>query len=59
MSTFTRLTQTGYALGLSLSLSLLLTPNRSPGQFRTNRMPPPPVMPQLNNQLTDLSLIHI
>ena len=53
MSTFTRLTKAGYVLNLSLSVALLLAPSRSPGQFRNNRMPPPPVMPQLDNQLTD------
>jgi hypothetical protein len=49
----TRLTQTGYVLGLSVVISLLLFSPPSHGQFRGNQMPPPMMMPQLNNQMTD------
>ena len=53
MFSVTRLTRVGYVLVLSLCLSLLLRPSPSNGQYRGNTMPPPPLMPQLSNQMTD------
>ena len=48
-----RLMQTGYVLGLSAVISLLLSSATSKGQFRHNQMPPPPALPPLNNLMTD------
>ena len=52
MLSLARLTCAGYVLGLSVSLFLLLGPNRSEGQLR-GTLPPIPMMPQLNNAITD------
>jgi hypothetical protein len=43
----------GYLLGLLLAISLLAWPGTSKGQFRGNRMPPPPALPPPNNLNTD------
>src|SRR5262245_43352792 len=53
MFSFKRLLQTGYALQLLLSITLLSSPSTSKGQFRSNKLPPPPAMPPLNNLNTD------
>src|SRR6516165_2379415 len=53
MFSLTRLIRAGYILGLCLCLAALLRPNLSRGQFRGNLMPPPPMMPQIDNQLSD------
>ena len=53
MFSFARLIRAGYVLALCLCLAALLRPNLSHGQFRNNIMPPPPIMPQINNQMSD------
>jgi hypothetical protein len=53
MFSFPRMAKAGYILGLSVVVCLLLWPSLSKGQFRNNHMPPPPVMPQLDNRLSD------
>jgi hypothetical protein len=55
MFSLTRLIPMGYVLGLSLSVSLLLWPSASKGQFRGGGITPPllPLRPTVNNQLTD------
>ena len=53
MFSLTRLSKVGYLLVLAVAVCLLSRPNPSNGQFRNNQMPPPPLMPQLDNQMTD------
>src|SRR5215471_18137772 len=50
----TRLTQTGYVLGLSVVVSLLLSSTPSKGQYRGHFMPPMPMILPVQNMMTDV-----
>ncbi|HZV05910.1 MAG TPA: hypothetical protein VE999_12600, partial [Gemmataceae bacterium] len=53
MFSYKSLFQVGYVLQLLLSIIWLSWPSMSNGQFRHNKLPPPPAMPPLSNLNTD------
>src|SRR5262249_6291224 len=55
MSVFVRSLRVGYALVLALLVFALAKSRMSRGKFRGNRMPPPPLMPALNNNFVSFN----